>query len=167
MKKKYIILSALAVISMATIGIKVNTDAADIEHKMVRNPIVIKTLSVEQEQEENENERIEQALLDKAHTIENCRITYYCTCKKCCGKADGITFSGVEATPYVTCAVDPCFIPIGSDILIDYGDGELHYMRADDTGGGVHGSSIDVCVGSHEEALNLGVKRATIYWIEQ
>lgn len=122
-------------------------------------------VEVQESQEEAENERIEAALLDRAHKMENVRVTYYDACMKCCGKSDGITASGVTAVPYVTCAVDPAVIPLGSDVLVDYGDGNLHYFRADDTG--VAGGHIDVCVASHSEALYLGVDRAAVYWVEQ
>ncbi len=116
-------------------------------------------------QEEPENELIEAALLARAHKMENVKVTYYDPCVKCCGKSDGITASGITATPYVTCAVDPAVIPLGSDVLVDYGDGVLHYLRADDTG--VSGGHIDICVTTHSEALWLGVDRATVYWVEQ
>lgn len=163
---KRIIIAMLAIISISILGYRINTNAVGIERKMVRYNN-FETESVEDIQEENENELIEQALLQNANVIENCRITYYCTCKKCCGKSDGITRSGVIATPYVTCAVDSNIIPLGSDILIDYEDGEIHYMKADDTGYGINGSAIDICVATHEEALNLGINYATVYWIEQ
>lgn len=116
-------------------------------------------------QEESENELIEAALLARSHKMENVKVTYYDPCAKCCGKSDGITASGITATPYVTCAVDPAVIPLGSDVLVDYGDGVLHYFRADDTG--VAGGHIDVCVTTHSEALWLGVDRATVYWVDQ
>lgn len=115
--------------------------------------------------EEAENEGIESALLASAHVIERCSVTHYDLCVACCGKTDGITASGVRATPYVTCSVDPDVIPLGSDLLVDYGDGELHYYRADDTG--VRGNCVDLCVFSHEEAIALGVRSATVYWVEQ
>lgn len=118
-------------------------------------------------QEDFENYYIQNALLAKANKIENVKVTHYCCCVKCCGKDDGITASGVLATPGVTVAVDPSVIPLGSDILVDYGDGEIHYYRADDTGGSVKGNHIDLCVGSHEEALHLGRRTATVYWCEE
>lgn len=118
-----------------------------------------------EEPEEAENERIEAALLARAHAIEDVTVTHYDCCVECCGKDDGITASGVLATPGVTVAVDPSVIPLGSDVLVDYGDGEIHYYRADDTGGAVKGSYIDLCVGSHEEALQLGRRTATVYWV--
>ena len=113
-----------------------------------------------------ENDLIEAALLEKANMIEDCTITHYDCCVSCCGKTDGITASGVQATPGVTVAVDPDVIPLGSDVLVDYGDGEIHYYRADDIGGAVKGNHIDLCVESHEEALLLGCRTATVYWVE-
>lgn len=116
-------------------------------------------------QEEYENAHIEAALLEKANVIEDCTVTHYAVCVECCGKTDGITKSGVKATPYVTAAVDPEIIPLGSDVLVDYGDGDIQYYRADDTGGAVHGAHIDLCVGSYDEAMQMGVKTATVYWV--
>lgn len=118
--------------------------------------------------ETNENELIEQALLQNAVKIENVTMTHYCICRKCCGKSPddpgyGITASGRKATPYVSVAVDPDVIPLGSDILVDYGDGDIKYYRADDTGGAVKGDHIDLCVGSHQEALQLGIRTATVW----
>lgn len=122
--------------------------------------------------ETNENELIEQALLQNAVKIENVTMTHYCICQKCCGKSPdnpdyGITASGRKATPYVSVAVDPNVIPLGSDVLVDYGDGEIHYYRADDIGGSVKGNHIDLCVGSHQEAIDLGVKTVTVWWVKQ
>lgn len=117
-------------------------------------------------QEDHENYYIEQALLAKAHKIENCTVTHYDCCVLCCGKTDGITASGLQATPGVTIGVDPDVIPLGSDVLVDYGDGEIHYYRADDTGN-FRGNHIDLCVESHKEAIQLGVRTATVYWVEE
>lgn len=56
-------------------------------------------------------------------------------------------------------------IPYGSTVLVDYGDGVLRAYRAEDCGGAVRGSHIDVAVERHDEALALGVKTATVFWI--
>lgn len=120
--------------------------------------------------------------LDQAHVLEDVTsyycvldsvsVTYYCTCQRCCGKAPdhpayGITASGTRATPYRTVAVDPSVIPLGADVLVDYGDGAgLRRYRAEDTGGAVKGNHIDLCVGSHAEALQLGRRTATVYWVD-
>lgn len=119
----------------------------------------------EEEIEEAENEMIEIALLERAVKIEDVTVTHYCTCSTCCGWSTGITASGRMATPGVSVAVDPDVIPLGADVLVDYGDGEINYYRADDTGSGVGGNHIDLCMESHEAALQAGVKTATIWWV--
>lgn len=121
--------------------------------------------------ETNENELIEQALMENAIKLENVTVSHYCICQKCCGKTPdnpgyGITASGRKATPYVSVAVDPDVIPLGSDVLVDYGDGEIKYYRADDTGGAVKGDHIDLCVGGHQEALHLGIRTATVWVVK-
>ena len=118
-------------------------------------------------QEDHENQYIEEALLARASKLENVKITHYCAepYTHICGTGDGITASGVPATPYVSVAVDPSLIPLGSEVMIDYGDGDIQYYRADDVGGGVNGNHVDVCVAWHQEALALGVKTATVYWV--
>lgn len=123
-------------------------------------------MTEEEIQEDFENEKIEAALLARAHVIEGVTVTHYDCCVQCCGKDDGITASGVRATPGVTVAVDTSIIPLGSDVLVDYGDGIINYYRADDTGSAIKGNKLDLCVSSHQEAINLGVRTATVYWVE-
>lgn len=150
-------LPAIAVLTAPASGVVETADKLQIQRPAI-------AAVQEEAPEEAENEKIEAALLARAHKLENAKVTYYCTCALCCGKEDGITASGVLATPYVTCAVDPAVIPLGADVLVDYGDGVMHYFKADDTG--VEGSCIDICVAGHAEALWLGVDRATVYWVE-
>lgn len=116
--------------------------------------------------EDFENAKIEQALLDRSHKLEGVTISYYCTERRAhiCGTGDGVTASGREVTPYVSCAVDPDIIPLGSTVMVDYGDGELVYLRADDVGGSVRGNHIDIAVASHAEALENGIQTAEVYW---
>lgn len=85
-------------------------------------------------------------------------ISHYCTCEKCCGKSNGITASGTIATPQRTVAVDPSVIPLGTLLYID----GIYYV-AEDTGGAIKGKKIDICVATHEAALNAGVKRAEVF----
>ena len=120
--------------------------------------------------EDFENEKIEAALLAGATTVDSCTVTHYCICKECCGKDPdhpdyGVTASGLYALPNITVAVDPDVIPLGSDVLVDYGDGEIHYYVAADTGSGVEGNHIDLCVKDHQTAVELGRKTATVYWV--
>ena len=129
---------------------------------------VDKPASEPQESEEAENEQIEAALLARAHRIDDCLITYYC-CEAyphICGTGDGRTASGRLVAAGVSCAV-PGYIPLGSTVLIDWGEGELEYRVADDRGGWINGRHIDLAVAAHAEAMELGVRTATVYWCEE
>lgn len=86
------------------------------------------------------------------------KITYYCTCSKCCGNSKGITASGVKAIPYKSIAVDKKVIPLGSTVIINGKEYIAH-----DTGGAIKGNRIDICVSSHSEALKLGKTYANVY----
>lgn len=99
-------------------------------------------------------------------------LTHYCHCALCCGKAGQPTASGRMPELGVTVGVDPKLIRLGSYLRIEIPDGNGGYTvyrakaRADDTGGAVKGHKIDIFVGSHQEALNLGVIRnARVYLI--
>lgn len=107
-------------------------------------------------------------LLSEANVMEDCTITHYCTGRypHICGEGHGITYSGRPVEAYVSVAVDKDIIPLGSTVYIDYGDGDIRKYRADDIGGGVNGNHVDVAVPTHEEALQEGVKTATVYWIK-
>ena len=107
-------------------------------------------------------------ILSEANVMEDCAITHYCTelYPHICGEGHGITYSGRPVEAYVSVAVDKDIIPLGSTVYIDYGDGDIRKYRADDIGGGVNGNHVDVAVTTHEEALQEGLKTATVYWIE-
>lgn len=132
----------------------------------VYEPVEVMTVEyVEVVPEEPENP------MEHLPSIENATLTHYCICEECCGKtpdhpAYGITASGREAEPNVSVAVDPVVIPLGSTVYVDYGDGEIAEYRADDTGSGVAGAHIDLCVADHEQALELGVKTVKVWWSE-
>lgn len=117
--------------------------------------------------EDAENEQIEHAVLDRAHVIEDCTVTYYCAEEypHICGWGLGITATGAECDPGHMVAVDPNAIPLHSQVIVDYGDGDLHYYFAEDVGGAVKGNHIDVMCATHEEALQGGMTTATVYWI--
>lgn len=100
------------------------------------------------------------------NNIENCVVTYYCRCSICCKHETGITASGAVAVEGVTVAVDRSVIPLGSAVCVDYvggdGDSDIREYIAQDTG--VKGNHIDVYVSSHEKAVELGRRTATVYW---
>ena len=91
------------------------------------------------------------AVAEREYIEVTATLTAYCPCVKCCGKSDGITASGTQATAGRTVAVDTRLIPYGTEISID---GKTYI--AEDCGGKVKGYTIDVFFDSHEEALNFG-----------
>lgn len=113
----------------------------------------------------------EETLADKlkaANRIEGCTITYYC-CElrpHICGTGNGITASGAPVEAGASCAVDPSLIPLGSTVWVDYGDGEIHEYVAQDVGAWVNGAHVDLAVATHDEALQMGRRTATVYWKE-
>ena len=77
--------------------------------------------------------------------------TAYCACKKCCGKTDGITASGVKAVQGVTVAMNKS-IPFGTRVYIE-GVGE---RVVQDRGGAIKGNRVDIFFNSHSDALKFG-----------
>ena len=80
------------------------------------------------------------------------KITAYCPCAKCCGKATGRTASGTKATEGRTVAAPKNF-SFGTKISIN---GKTYVVE--DRGGAIKGNRIDLFVSSHSEALRWGVK---------
>lgn len=60
---------------------------------------------------------------------------------------------------YSTIAVDPRVIPLGTKVYVEgYG-----FAIAEDTGGAIKGSKIDVYFNSYNESINWGVKSVNVY----
>lgn len=164
--RKHLILCALLFSTVLLALALADSSEAEAAAKVSDGPQAqVLTLDKHKRQKDRQEEQ-EAQLMPWAHKLEGVTVTYYDCCVSCCGKDDGITYSGTRAVPYETCAVDPDVIPLGSAVTVDYGDGELRHYRAEDIGGGVKGNRIDICVSSHEEALDLGVRTATVYWSE-
>lgn len=71
----------------------------------------------------------------------------------------GLTFSGTQAREGKTIAVDPRLIPLGSRVYIH----ELREARyAEDTGGAIRGSRIDIYMDGLTEAIQWGVQEVHI-----
>lgn len=87
--------------------------------------------------------------------LGNYKLTYYCSCAKCCGKSNGITASGKKVQEGITVACNS--LPLGTKISING-----HIYEVQDRGG-MASNVIDVYVDSHQKALNLGVKYADVY----
>ena len=85
------------------------------------------------------------------------KITHYCSCSQCCGWSTGITASGTYATVGRTVACNS--LPFGTKIMIN---GNVYTVE--DTGG-MGNSTIDIFVGSHQEALNKGTYYTDVYLV--
>ncbi len=80
------------------------------------------------------------------------KITAYCSCAKCCGKTNGRTASGTQATAGRTVAA-PSNFAFGTKLNIG---GQIYTVE--DRGGAITGNKIDIYVSSHAAALQWGVK---------
>jgi len=104
---------------------------------------------------------ISEPITTQKYTEVVATLTAYCPCKRCCGKTDGITASGTQATAGRTVAVDNSIIPYGTEIIIDG-----HSYIAEDCGAAVKGYTIDIFFDTHEEALSFGKQTKTVYIAE-
>lgn len=100
---------------------------------------------------------------DEAACLGAFTITHYCACMQCCGKCDGLTATGTQATEGRTVAVDPEVIPYGSVVRVVYEDGTAAEYIAEDCGGAIRGNRLDVFMASHADALAAGVKTGVVY----
>lgn len=86
------------------------------------------------------------------------QLTAYCACEICCGDwADGVTYTGTQATAGRTVAVDPDVIPLGASVYIN----GQEYV-AEDIGGAIQGNRVDVYFDDHADALEFGVQYAEV-----
>lgn len=90
--------------------------------------------------------------------------TYYCACKSCCGKTNGITASGAKAKSGITVAM-PSNYALGTKVLLKDTSGNIlnngNPYIVQDRGGAIKSNKIDIFVNSHSEALRMG--RKTVY----
>ena len=104
---------------------------------------------------------VEQVQQDDGHwaPLGNFKVTFYCNCKRCCGRwSGGPTASGSMPEQGRTVACGS--LPLGTHILIE-GMGE--YVVEDR---GVTGRHIDVFLNSHSECLREGVKHKEVFrWV--
>lgn len=79
---------------------------------------------------------------------------------------DMITSTGTTVH-YGTVAVDPRFIPYGTRMLIVSHDGERYYgiATAEDCGGAIKRDKMDLYFPTHQECIEFGRRRCTIYFL--
>lgn len=101
------------------------------------------------------------ALKNNSELMGKYKLTFYCPCKKCCGKSNGITASGTKAKEGRTAAILNSNLPMGSKIHIEgYGDFIVEDRGSKKT------KTIDIFVSSHSKALQYGVKYANVYLVK-
>jgi len=90
--------------------------------------------------------------------------TAYCPCVRCCGKSDGITATGTKAMEGRTAAVDKSLL--GKTLLV-YVDNVLYGIYvAEDTGGAIGKTDIDIFFDSHKRALTFGRKKVDVVVVD-
>ena len=78
---------------------------------------------------------------------------------ECNGNDQALTATGTTLTEGRTIAVDPSVIPLGSRVFIE----GFGVFIAEDVGGAIKGSKIDIAVTTHARANELGVQYANVY----
>lgn len=86
-------------------------------------------------------------------------VTGYCGCDLCCGKKE-IKLTKMETVPKpgYTVAADPEVITLGSSIVIN----GVTY-QVEDVGQAIKGNSIDIFFATHEEAIEFGRQKMSVY----
>ena len=166
---------AWAVISMFVLVTPVKADAVPSEEpkeddgRITGDDVPATTrcyMTDEEIQEDYENFYIQNALLAKAHKIENCTVTWYTadTCGKKPGDQEyGITASGLPVAEHLTVAVDRSVIPLYSDVFVQYDDGTIEQLWATDTG--VKGNHIDIYTQDYDCAIKMGLQKLDVWWL--
>ena len=89
------------------------------------------------------------------------KITHYCHCAKCCGRANGPTASGEMPVAGVTIATSSAY-DFGTLLEIDN-----HVYTVQDRGGAIKGNKIDIFCSSHQQALQRGVFNTEVYLVKE
>lgn len=147
-------IALIALVGCISVKNAIASQECDSELAAYQSPYEFTMEQLALEQKEKNAEIIKEAEAKKEEEPELVslgvyKISAYCPCEKCCLKSDGITASGVKASPNRTVAVDG--IPFGTRLLIDGNE----YIVEDRVGSGKR--LIDVFFDSHEEALNSGL----------
>jgi 3D (Asp-Asp-Asp) domain-containing protein len=100
-------------------------------------------------------------ILAQSHEVFT--VTAYCSCAKCCGKSDGITYSGQKAVEGVTIAADLNILPIGTVVEIE----GIGRRIVQDKGGSIKGNRLDLYFQRHSDALKFGKQERWVTVIKE
>jgi len=90
--------------------------------------------------------------------IVQMRVTAYCPCPKCCGSySDGVTACGHKIRQGDLFVAADKKYPFGTEMIIP-GYTSSEPVKVLDRGGAIRGNRLDVFFGSHQEALEWGVR---------
>lgn len=160
LKSKILLLGAAGIVGLyGVLLIDIKNDLQDVMMAQTDNINLVnmmwRELTVEPIEEPNTEPKAEteETATIALNDLGEFKITGYCPCEECCGKSDGITSTGTEATAGRTVAVDPDVIPYGTEVVI----GDEVYI-AEDCGSAIKDNKIDIFYDSHEEALAAGVR---------
>lgn len=167
---KFNLWSVFAILAWLFVLLYVTTIYAKSEDDVVaeiEEPIVVEYIAPVYNKPAQEPVTYEDWFRENASIIPACEITHYCceAREHICSTGDGVTASGVPVIAGWSCAVDPNVIPLGSEVMVDYGD-HVKFYKAQDTGGAIKGNHIDLAVERHTEALQMGTLTATVYFLE-
>jgi len=110
-----------------------------------------------------EAEEVEEIIENKLQiSLGEYNVSAYCSCSQCCGKSDGITFSGEKAVEGITIAADTRVHSIGTVLYIE-GIGE---RVVQDIGGSIYGNKLDIYFDSHSEALEFGRQYLEVWEVQ-
>lgn len=133
-----------------------NTEEEVQELVVVEMPLVLppeETSEPKQEPEQSTTVTTVKAVTPKTNQWITATVTAYCACMECCGKTNGITASGTQATAGRTIAMSKNY-KFGTKIEIEgYGT-----FVVEDRGGAIQGNRIDMFFNTHAEALKFGKK---------
>ena len=125
--------------------------------EFIGDEIPTETQNIENPVDSVEKCVIPETTTEPPYTEKEMILTAYCSCVECCDKSDGITATGTLAKQGRTIAVDPRYIPYGTEVIID----GVTYI-AEDCGGAIKGDRIDVFFNNHQDALNFGVQNKMV-----
>ena len=107
------------------------------------------------------SETVENDSFDEWQTIRM-RVTAYCPCPKCCGSySDGVTASGHKIRRGDLFVAADKIYPFGTEMIIP-GYKSSQAVKVLDRGGVIRGNRLDVFFGSHQKALEWGVRHLNV-----
>lgn len=117
------------------------------------------TVPVEMPGEGAVNKNALQTEISESTYLGEFEVTGYCGCDLCCGKKE-IKLTKMETVPKPghTVAADPEVITLGSSIVIN----GVTY-QVEDVGQAIKGNSIDIFFATHEEAIEFGRQKMSVY----